>query len=164
MELSSLISLIKEEVEKNIKSDITGFEKDEIANKLTIATLKYADLLPYRKTDYIFDPVKFASLDGKTGPYILYTLVRIKSLLKKANTSDFELINITNSEVKDVLVKLLEVDGILKKSKDEVTLNYIAEYIYDILSLYNKFYNNNNILGEENIDIKKTYLALSKLV
>ena len=163
MELASLINLIKIEVEKNIKKEISNDERDEIADKLTIATLKYADLIPYRKTDYIFDPVKFASLDGKTGPYVLYTLVRIKSLLKKANEDNFELINIDNPEVVDILVKLLEIDNILKKSKEEVTLNYISDYIYEVLSLYNKFYNNNNILNEENIDIKKTYLALSKL-
>ena len=163
MELDSLISLIKEEVDKNIKEEINGKEKEEISNKLTIATLKYADLLPFRKTDYIFDPVKFSSLDGKTGPYILYTLVRIKSLLKKAETTDYKLINITNNEVKDLLIQFLSINNILKKSKEEATLNYICEYIYEILSLYNKFYNNNNILNETNDDLRKTYLALSKL-
>ncbi len=164
MELSALIELIKQEVGKNIKEEITGSEREEIADKLAIATLKYADLLPFRKTDYIFDLVKFSSLDGKTGPYILYTLVRIKSLLKKNNDTEYSLIDISNDEVKDILVKLLEIDSILKKSKNEATLNYIAEYIYDVLSLYNKFYNNNNILNEKNDDIRKTYLALSKLV
>ena len=163
MELGVLIDLIRDEVEKNIKEEITGTEREEIADKLAIATLKYADLLPFRKTDYIFDPIKFSSVDGKTGPYILYTIVRIKSLLKKANESNYELINISNNEVKDLLVKLLQIDNILKKSKEEATLNYISDYLYEILSLYNKFYNNNNILNETNIDIKKTYLALSKL-
>jgi arginyl-tRNA synthetase len=163
MELGALIDLIRDEVEKNIKEEITGSEREEIADKLAIATLKYADLLPFRKTDYIFDPVKFSSVDGKTGPYILYTIVRIKSLLKKANESNYQLIDISNDEVKDLLVKLLQVDNILKKSKEEATLNYISDYLYEILSLYNKFYNNNNILNETNLDIKKTYLALSKL-
>ncbi len=163
MELGSLIDLIRDEVEKNIKEEITGSEREEIADKLAIATLKYADLLPFRKTDYIFDPVKFSSVDGKTGPYILYTIVRIKSLLKKASESNYQLIDISNYEVKDLLVKLLQVDNILKKSKEEATLNYISDYIYEILSLFNKFYNNNNILNETNLDIKNTYLALSKL-
>lgn len=163
MELGSLIDLIRDEVEKNIKEEITGEERREIAEKLAIATLKYADLLPYRKTDYIFDPVKFSSLDGKTGPYILYTIVRIKSLLKKANIDSYELIDINNGDVKELLVKLLEIDNILKKSKEEATLNYISDYLYEILSLYNKFYNNNNILNESDLDIQKTYLALSKL-
>ena len=163
MELSTLISLIHDEVEKNIKEEITGEERNVIADNLTIATLKYADLIPFRKTDYIFDPVKFSSLDGKTGPYILYTLVRIKSLLKKSNEKDVQLENINNDEVKDILVNLLEVDNVLKKSKKEATLNYISDYIYQILSLYNKFYNNNNILHETNDSIRKSYLALSKL-
>ena len=163
MELGSLINLIHDEVEKNIKENILGEEREIIANKLSIATLKYADLLPFRKTDYIFDPVKFSSLDGKTGPYILYTIVRIKSLLRKANENEFELIDIDNSEVKDLLIKLLQIDNTLKRSKEEATLNYISDYIYEILSLYNKFYNNNNILNEEDVDKRKTYLALSKL-
>ena len=163
MELSTLINLIRDEIEKNIKEEISGDERKQIADKLTISTLKYADLLPYRKTDYIFDPIKFSSLDGKTGPYILYTLVRIKSLLKKADETDYELIDISNNEVKDILVKLLEIDNILKKSKEEATLNYICDYIYEILSLYNKFYNNNNVLNEKNDNIKKTYLSLSKI-
>ena len=163
MELSSLIDLIYSEVEKNIKEEITGFERENIADKLTIATLKYADLLPFRKTDYIFDPVKFSSLDGKTGPYILYTLVRIKSLLKKSGITNYKLINIRNPEVNDLLIKYLEINSILKKSKEEATLNYISEYIYEVLSLYNKFYNNNIILNEEDNNLKTTYLALSKL-
>ena len=163
MELDSLISLIKEEVDKNIKKEITDSEKEDISNKLTIATLKYADLLPFRKTDYTFDPVKFASLDGKTGPYILYTIVRLKSLLKKSDITDYKLVDINNEEVKDLLIKFLEIDNILKKSKEEATLSYICDYLYEILSLYNKFYNNNNILNESNINLKKTYLALSKL-
>jgi len=164
MELSGLIDLIYREVEKNIKEEITLDERKKIADKLSIATLKFADLLPYRKTDYIFDPNKFSSLDGKTGPYVLYTLVRIKSLLKKNDIQDYSLIDISNSEVHDVLVKILEISKILSKSYQEVTLNYIEEFIYELLSLYNKFYNNNNILNEENMDYKKTYLALSKLV
>ena len=164
MELNDLINLIRNEVEKNIKDDIIGAEREEIADKLSIATLKYADLLPSRKTDYIFDPVKLSSLEGKTGPYVLYTLVRIKSLLKKNVDNDFTLIDISNNEVKDILVKLLEVSNVLEKSYKEASLNYITEYIYEVLSLYNKFYNNNNILNEKDINTRKTYLALSQIV
>ncbi len=164
MELNDLIDLVKKEVEKNIKKEIIGEEREVIADKLAIATLKYADLLPFRKTDYIFDTEKFASLDGKTGPYVLYTLVRIKSLLKKASDENCKLNDISNSDVRDILVKLLEVGNVLTKSYHEATLNYITEYIYDVLSLYNKFYNNNNILNEQNDSLRKTYLALSKLV
>ena len=164
MELNALIELIYHEIEKNIKEEITGKERDIIANKLSIAALKYADLIPFRKTDYIFDPEKFSSFDGKTGPYVLYTLVRIKSLLKKAGEKAYHLKNINNPEIKDVLVKMLEISTVLTKSYNEATLNYITEYIYDVLSLYNKFYNNNSILNCEDDTLKETYLALSNLV
>ena len=164
MTLDELINLICEEVEKKIKEEITGEERMDIANKLAIATLKYADLLPFRKTDYIFDIGKFSSLDGKTGPYILYTVVRIKSLLKKANEGNYQIKVINNDEVRDILVKLLSLNNVLDKSYNEASLNYICEYLFDLLSLYNKFYNNHNILLEENNDIKESYLALTKLV
>ena len=164
MELNDLINLIYHEVEKNIKEEIQEEEREHIANILSIATLKFADLLPQRKTDYIFDPVKLSSLDGKTGPYVLYTLVRIKSLLRKAHDTDFTLIDISNSEVHDILVKLLETNSVLTKSYKEASLNYITEFIYEVLSLYNKFYNNNNILNEKDDNVRKSFLALSKLV
>jgi len=164
MTLDALIELINTEIEKKIKEEITGEEREKIADKLTIATLKFADLLPFRKTDYIFDPVKFASLDGKTGPYVLYTIVRIKSLLRKVEDKDYQLKVINNEEIRDILVKLLSLNSILDKSYNEASLNYICEYLFDLLSLYNKFYNNHSILQEENLDIKESYLALTKLV
>ena len=164
MTLDALIDLIYKEVEQKIKTEITGEEREVIADKLTIATLKFADLLPFRKTDYIFDPVKFSSLDGKTGPYILYTIVRIKSLLRKVDDNDYKLKVIDNEEIRDILVKLLSLNSTLDKSYNEASLNYICEYLFDLLSLYNKFYNNHNILLESNVDIKESYLALTKLV
>ena len=164
MDLNELIQNLKNEIDDKIKPEITGTEREEIADKLAIATLKYTDLLPHRKTDYIFDPVKFSSLDGKTGPYILYTIVRIKSLLRKAEASDYKLTIIPNDEVKDVLLKIIELPNALKNSLLEASTNYICDILYDITSLFNKFYNNHNILNEENSEIKNSYLALAKIV
>lgn len=164
MDLASLIELINDEIEKNIKKEIVGKEREEVRDILSIATLKYADMLSFRKTDYIFNPQEFASLNGKTGPYVLYSLVRIKSLLKKSDLENFSLVDLSNKEVKDVLIKILEISKILEKSYHDATLNYIEDFIYDTLSLYNKFYNNNNILNEKDINKKNTYLALSKIV
>ena len=138
-------------------------EKEEIINKLTIATIKYTDLLPYRKTDYIFDPVKFSSIDGKTGPYILYTIVRIKSILNKVDI-DSKMTNICNDEMRNVLVKMTEISNALTNAYNERTLNYIAEMLYDICSLFNKFYNNCNIVNEQNMDNKASYVAFIKIV
>ena len=163
MELSTLISLVKDEISKKIKDEIKDEEKEEIINKLTIATIKYTDLLPYRKTDYIFDPVKFSSIDGKTRPYILYTIVRIKSILNKVDI-DSKMTNICNDEMRNVLVKMTEISNALTNAYNERTLNYIAEMLYDICSLFNKFYNNCNIVNEQNMDNKASYVAFIKIV
>ena len=163
MELSTLISLVKDEISKKIKDEIKDEEKEEIINKLTIATIKYTDLLPYRKTDYIFDPIKFSSIDGKTGPYILYTIVRIKSILNKVDI-DSKMTNICNDEMRNVLVKMTEISNALTNAYNERTLNYIAEMLYDICSLFNKFYNNCNIVNEQNMDNKASYVAFIKIV
>ncbi len=164
MELNNLIDLIYQEVEKKIKDEITGDERKDIAEKLTIAALKYSDLLPFRKTDYNFDPVKFSSLDGKTGPYILYTIVRMKSLLKKNDLTKFSLKVIPNKEVKDILTKLLTLNNVIDKTLTDASLNYICEYLFDLLSLYNKFYNNYNILNEKDLLVKESYLSLTSIV
>ena len=157
MELSSLIELIRNEIASKVKSEITE-NREEIIDKLTIATIKYTDLLPFRKTDYVFDPVKFSSLDGKTGPYILYTVVRIKSILNKVEASD-KISIINNDEMRDLLVKLISLPKALTSSYKEATLSYICEYLYEICSLFNKFYNSCNIINEQDENVKNSYIA-----
>ena len=164
MELGTLIELIRDEVESKIKAEITGEEREKIADKLAIATLKYTDLLPYRRTDYIFDPVKFSSLEGKTGPYLLYSAVRMKSLLNKVDSDNVTLKVVANDDVRDILVKIVELSKVLKKAYEERAVNYIADYLYELASLFNKFYNNNNIINEQNEEVKESYIALVKQV
>ena len=117
-----------------------------------------------RSTDYIFDEVKFSSFEGKTGPYLLYTDVRIKSILNKIDNKDYKFINISNLDMKNVLLKILELPNILNRSYLDKSLNPITDFLFDLCSLFNKFYNNYSIIKEENIDIKSSYLALIKLV
>lgn len=164
MSLKGLIKLVHDEIEPKIKEDIQGEERADIANKLTLATLKYSDLTPQRRTDYIFDVEKFTEFVGKTGIYAVYTTTRIKSLLNKVNVDNPTIINIPNQEVRDILVKLTELPKCLTSSYQDASLNYICDFIYELSSLFNKFYGDHNISNEENEDNKKTYLALSKLV
>lgn len=164
MSLKGLIKLVYGEIEPKIKEDITGEERADIANKLTLATLKYSDLTPQRKTDYIFDVEKFTEFVGKTGIYAVYTTTRIKSLLNKVNVENQTLTNIPNQEVRDILVKLTELPKCLTASYQDASLNYICDFIYELSSLFNKFYGNYNISNEENEENKNTYIALSKLV
>ena len=164
MELSTLIDMLKQEVDKRIKEEITGEERKEILDKLTIATLKFTDLLPYRKTDYIFDPVKFSSLEGKTGPYVLYTIVRIKSLLNKVDTVEVKINSIPNDTIKDIILKVIDLPNILTSSYNEATLSYIVDYLYELCNLFNKFYNSYNVINEEDKKLKDTYIATCSLV
>ena len=163
MELSSLIDLISQEIEKKMKDDIQT-NREEIKNALTIATLKYADLMSFRATDYIFDPIKFSSFDGKTGPYLLYTIVRLKSILKKVEKKEYEIKKITHDEELDIYLKITELPNIIERSIRDKSLNYITDFLFDLASLFNKFYNTYHILTEKEIDIKESYLGLVTLV
>lgn len=168
MPLDELIDLIKSECRKRLNEDIVKEEnREETSEIIALAALKYADLLPYRATDYIFDPEKFSDLDGKTGPYLLYSTIRIKSLLNKAkeNGIDYDKFNIINNNTdKDVILKLLELPMVLKRAIDAKSLNEVCEYIYKLISLYNKFYSENKIIVEENNDLKSSWLVLSNVV
>ena len=166
MSLKELIEIVNKETLKRINNEsINEEEKEEVAKKVAIAALKYADLLPYRGTDYIFEVDKFSDLEGKTGPYLLYSTIRMKSLLNKANNIDKEEAKeIKGDNEKDIILTLLELPRILNKSIDTKSLNDIAEYLYVLTSLYNKFYAENKVLTEENKDLQESWLVLTNTV
>ena len=93
-------------------------KKEETASIIAIAALKYADLLPFRETDYIFDLNKFTDLDGKTGPYLLYSTIRIKSLLNKAKELKIQekFTEINGKSDRDVILTLLNMPEVLDKA------------------------------------------------
>lgn len=166
MSLKGLIQLVKEETLKRINEEtVSKEEKDQVAETIAIATLKYADFLPYRGTDYIFEVEKFADLEGKTGPYLLYSTIRMKSLLNRAkDLRKEEVKEITTQSEKDIILTLLNLSQVLNKSLDAKSLNDIAEYIYKLTSQYNKFYAEHKIITEENADIRESWLVLTKTV
>lgn len=164
LELNTLLNQIREELSKKLNKYNDEQEKNEILDILTVATVKYADLLPYRTTDYIFDIEKFCSFEGKTGPYILYTMVRIKSILNKINITDYKISSVYSDTEKSIYIKLLELSKMLIKAYNEKTLSYICEYLFEICSLFNKFYSETNILNEKDEEKKKTYIALLNLL
>lgn len=166
MSLKGLIALVEEETRKKINPDTVEEDmREEVAKTVAIAALKYADLLPFRGTDYIFEPEKFADLEGKTGPYLLYSTIRMKSLLTKGE--NFEIGKITKFKTeteKDIALTILRLPTILNKALDSRSLNDITEYIYKLTSLYNKFYAENKILTEEDKELQKSWLTLTKIV
>lgn len=168
MSLEELIKMIYDECYSRINDNIVeASKKEDTAMKIALAALKYADYLPYRETDYIFDINKFTDLDGKTGPYLLYSTIRIKSLLNKAKEENIEynkFITLSNKTDREVILTLLSLPLVLKRSYESKSLNEIAEYIYKLTSIYNKFYSENRILTEENNELKSSWLVLSKVV
>ena len=164
MSLISLIEMVKEETLKNIGENILEEEKDEIAEKIAIAALKYADFLPNRSSDYIFDPVKFTDLNGKTGVYILYTIIRVKSLLDKASNIDYNNLTYISDIDRNIILNILEVPKVLEASYNSKSLNLITDLIYEISNAYNNLYSNNRIITEEDDIIKESRLVLTNIV
>ena len=162
--LDELLKLVKEELSKRLTKETSEEEKEKILDILTVATVKYADLLPYRTTDYIFDIEKFCSFEGKTGPYILYTMVRINSILSKLDTSKYTINGIYSTTEKDIYLKLLELPKMITSSYNEKATGYICDFLFELCSLFNKFYNECNIVNETNKEVQESRIALLKLV
>jgi arginyl-tRNA synthetase len=165
MSLKNLIELVNEETYKRINNEsISEEEKKEISKVVGIAALKYADFLPFRSTDYIFEPEKFTDLEGKTGPYLLYSTIRMKSLLNKADYTEGEITKLKGETEKDIALTLLNLPSVLDRSLEVKSLNEIAEYLYKLTSLYNKFYAENIVLTESDEELKTSWLTLTNIV
>ena len=163
MSLDMLVDQVKEKLLAKLDK-YTEEEKKNIADVLTVATIKYADLLPYRTTDFIFDIDKITSFEGKTGPYVLYTMARIKSILDKVNIDNASIKSIYSETERNIYIKLLELAKTLTKAYNEKTLSYIREYLFDLCSLFNKFYGECNIINEKDMSKKESYVALLNLL
>ena len=160
MSLRELISVVKTETRKVIKDNIKEEDKDDLAEVLAIAAIKYADLLPNRTSDYVFDPIKFSDINGKTGPYILYSTVRMKSLLSKSNLKYNKYYKINTKEERDILINIIKLRSVIEKSFNMRSLNEICEYIYKLTSSFNAFYSNHEVLTEQDELVKESYLTI----
>ena len=156
-----------DETLKKLNPNIVGEARDEISDLIAVGALKYADLLPNRSTDYIFDEDKFSDFNGKTGVYLLYSTIRMKSLLMKAKEQNVEIgpINVfVNDFDRNIALKLLETPVVLDKAFKDKSLNEIAEYLYQLINIFNNFYASNHILAQTNDKIKQSWLGLVETV
>ena len=167
MKLETLLDLAYVECEKKVLPNIVGEERKRIAEQVAIAAIKYADLIPYRLTDYNFDPVRFSDLQGKTGPYLLYSTIRMKSLLKKAEEANisYKKVQVFNNDLdRAIAIELLKIRTTIIKSYESKSLNDIADYLYKLTNTYNNFYSQNKILLENNEILRESWLTLTKIV
>lgn len=167
LRLEYLIKEINEAVYDKIMSNRTVEEDDarNTAKVVGLAALKYGDLSNQASKDYIFDIDRFTSFEGDTGPYILYTIVRIKSILKKyeAEGGNVELCEIkapeNESEV-TLMLELCKMSEVITVALNEFAPHKICKFIYDLSNAFNHFYHETKILSEEDENRKKGYIAL----
>ena len=134
---------------------------EETTAKIALAALKYGDLSNQPTKDYVFDMDRFAAFEGNTGPYILYTIVRIKSILSRYGAWEHLHIQMpANGYAKDLMLAITKFDPALENALHSSAPNLICAYIYELAGCVNKFYHETPILKEENEAIKAGHIAL----
>ena len=165
MRLEHLISDINEVILNKIKENrsMTDEEADNISKIVGLAALKYGDLSNQAFKDYVFDVDRFASFEGNTGPYILYTIVRIKSILEKAGYAEGGKgaigIALTDKE-KQLELKLAGFAAAFAESFKELAPHKMCQFMYEVADVFNGFYHDTNILNETDENVKNSRLAL----
>ena len=136
-------------------------EVEATTAKIALAALKYGDLSNQPTKDYNFDLERFAAFEGNTGPYILYSIVRIKSILAKYGAWDHLPIQLpANDYAKDLMLTITKFAPTLENALKSSAPNLICAYIYELAGAVNKFYHETRILGEEDAELKAGYIAL----
>ena len=175
MRLEYLVSAINEEMLKKITEnqkskedlDIDQEEAVRTAKTVALSAIKYGDLSNQASKDYIFDIDRFTSFEGNTGPYILYTIVRIKSILSKYEAMGKDVsacssvIKAADSEnEKNLMLVLSRFNAVMENAFEETAPHKICAYIYELANAFNGFYHGTKILSEENEEIQKSYIAV----
>jgi len=160
--LQNLFEQVKEIFESAKEENKNKSESDK--NIIVNSILKFADLQNSRERDYIFDIEKFSGLVGKTGPYILYTYVRINKIIEKFTNDVNNLTdNIYNNYDRDLRVKLLDLEYELNLAFENRKPNYLVDYIYDLCVLVNAFYQNNHIINLDDEIKRNDWISVLKL-
>lgn len=141
-------------------------DREDIARKITVATIKFGDLVNYCMKDYVFDMDKFMAPDGKTGSFLLYTIARINSILKKAEGAgeQFDSSAVYTDSERDLLLKISLSGEAFALAYREKAPSVICENAYQLASAFSKFYHDNHILTEEDADKKRAWLNICAAV
>ena len=171
MRLENLIREIGDEMYKKIVDNRSIKEEDARATAqiVGLAAIKYGDLSNQASKDYIFDIERFTSFEGNTGPYILYTTVRIKSILNRYQEEGGDLMDTmiqkpAGESEKALMLEAAKFNGVIMNAFEEKAPHKICSYIYELANAFNSFYHETRILAEENETQKKSYIGLLILV
>lgn len=172
MRLEYLLDEINEEMLKKITEnqkekenlDISEEEAKQTAKTVALAAVKYGDLSNQASKDYCFDIERFTSFEGNTGPYILYTIVRIKSILKKYTAKnslpDAQILGAHSASEKNLMLVLSRFNAMMENAYEEKAPHKICAYIYELANAFNGFYHETKILSEEDLKVQASYIGL----
>ena len=157
--IADMTAFVREKVVEN--QIVSADEVDATTAKIALAALKYGDLSNQPTKDYVFDMDRFAAFEGNTGPYILYTIVRIKSILAKYGAwENLSIQDPVNPSAKDLMLAITKFGPALESALAASAPNLICAYIYDLAGCVNKFYHETPVLKEENEAVKAGNIAL----
>ena len=167
MRLETLISETKDEMYRKIREgrEMPEEEARKVADLVAVSALLYGDLSNQASKDYVFDIDRFTSFEGDTGPYILYTIVRIKSILTKyreqgGSLEQLRLMAPENASEKALMMELVQFNAMMQNAAEETAPHKVCAYVYDLANAFNHFYHETKILGEEDASRKQALIAL----
>ncbi|MBE5905267.1 MAG: arginine--tRNA ligase [Lachnospiraceae bacterium] len=170
MRLENMISDIADEMYKKITENHTvdPEEAKKTAKIVGLAALKYGDLSNQASKDYVFDMDRFTSFEGNTGPYLLYSIVRIKSILAKyaetgKNAADYEVLAPKNKSEKELMLALANFQGMIENAAEEYAPHKVCAYIYELANKFNHFYHETKIMSEEDEKVQGSYIRMLEL-
>lgn len=161
--LDDIIDIVNDAV-RNRVADSGKKLNDETISEIALAAVKFNDLLHDVRSDYIFDPNQITSFEGRTGPYILYTAVRLNSVLKKSTDTECGTYRPMNADERNLLMEILDYERTVYSAFDNRATDMIANYAYDLCQLINTFYHNCPILRDDvDIQTRTTRLHIVKI-
>ena len=170
MRLEGLVQETKKEMYRKIREgrQMPEEEAAKVAEVVALSALKYGDLSNQIAKDYVFDIDRFTSFEGDTGPYILYTIVRIKSILNKYQEQGGKLeeqafLEAGNLSEKELEMALVQFGAMIESAAQEKAPHRVCAYIYDLANAFNHFYHETKILAEENQEKRQSLIALLML-
>ena len=170
MRLETLVSEINEKMYQKIIENDTMDEDEarKTAKMVALSAIKYGDLSNQASKDYIFDVERFTSFEGNTGPYILYTIVRMKSILSKyaalgKQVKDAGILPAASESEKSLMLELSKFNSSIRSAYEESAPHKICAYIYDLANAFNHFYHETKIMSEEDEKKQASYIMLLEL-
>ena len=166
MRLEDLIRTVEDAAYEKLSSSdyVSEADKRETARRVGVAAVKFGDLINQRSKDYIFDLEKFLSFEGKTGTYLLYTVTRIRSILRRVGEGKETVSGVYSDSERELYLRLLLTGESYARAVEEKAPNYICENAYALATAFSRFYHENRILDEPDEAKRASWIGLISIV